>query len=175
MSMLSSEKNYYELLGVSFDAPLAAIKEAYREIARVYHPDSNFYDEILTEEQSRQAVEAFQRITEAYHTLSDPERRAKYDDILPKNLNDWNTEEFDLFTQTSEKMEIYTLRRQANGQTVFGRALDPSMLSAELEDQESPPRLRLKKSSLFNTIFIFGAALTIPIAAIILYRMFFTS
>ena len=36
-----TKKSYYDLLGVPRDATVAQIKEAYREIARMYHPDSN--------------------------------------------------------------------------------------------------------------------------------------
>ena len=41
-------KNFYELLGVPRDASKAQIKDAYKDVARVFHPDSNFYDEIIS-------------------------------------------------------------------------------------------------------------------------------
>ena len=61
----------YELLGLSRVATLIEIKRSYRRLARKYHPDINPGD---------QAAEArFKEITRAYETLSDPERRVRYD------------------------------------------------------------------------------------------------
>jgi len=73
-------RNYYELLGIEEDASVEEIKEAYHDIARVFHPDSRFYDEIiedrdLTEEHNR----LFKVITSAYHTLTNDEKRREYD------------------------------------------------------------------------------------------------
>lgn len=64
-------KNYYEILGVKPDATQEEIKKAYRKLAKKYHPDSNDSD-------SEDNV-TFQKISEAYAALSDPELRRKYD------------------------------------------------------------------------------------------------
>lgn len=61
----------YILLGVNRAATLEDIKRAYRRLARKYHPDINPGD--------RTAAQHFRRIAEAYATLSDPERRHRYD------------------------------------------------------------------------------------------------
>jgi curved DNA-binding protein len=66
-------KDYYAVLGVAPDADEQAIKQAYRKLARQYHPDVNPGD--------KQAEERFKEINEAYQALSDPERRRKYDDL----------------------------------------------------------------------------------------------
>ncbi len=63
--------DYYEVLGVSRDADLEAIKKAYRRLARQYHPDANPGDP--------DAEARFKEIAVAYETLSDPERRRRYD------------------------------------------------------------------------------------------------
>ncbi len=66
-------KNYYEVLGVSKDASVEDIKNAYRQLAKKYHPDFNKDDP--------QAEEKFKEINEAYQVLSDPEKRRKYDQV----------------------------------------------------------------------------------------------
>ncbi len=63
--------DYYVILGLGPGASPAEIKRAYRRLSRRYHPGVNPGD--------RQAQAMFERITEAYHTLSDAERRRQYD------------------------------------------------------------------------------------------------
>ena len=65
-------KDYYQLLGVSSDAPEEEIKKAYRKLALATHPDRNRQDPL--------AEERFKEINEAYGVLSDPGKRAQYDD-----------------------------------------------------------------------------------------------
>lgn len=64
-------KDYYAILGVPRNATEKEIKQAYRRLARKYHPDVNPGD--------KSAEEKFKEISEAYEVLSDPEKRAKYD------------------------------------------------------------------------------------------------
>ena len=68
--MKTRYKDYYALLGVTPDATPAQIKSAYRKLAKQYHPDVN---------NSADAAEKFREITEAYDTLTDPDRRRRYD------------------------------------------------------------------------------------------------
>jgi molecular chaperone DnaJ len=63
--------DYYGVLGLGPGASLAEIKRAYRRLSRRYHPGLNPGD--------RQAEALFERITEAYETLSDTDRRRRYD------------------------------------------------------------------------------------------------
>ena len=71
MATSSMKRDYYEVLGVSRDAKLDAIKKAYRKLALKHHPDRNPDDE--------EAAEKFKEATEAYEVLRDPEQRAAYD------------------------------------------------------------------------------------------------
>lgn len=66
-------KDYYAILGVSRDASQDEIKKAYRRLARQYHPDAN--------PGNKEAEEKFKEIQEAYEVLSNPETRAKYDQL----------------------------------------------------------------------------------------------
>jgi DnaJ-class molecular chaperone len=87
-------KNFYELLGLEPKASKEEIRTAYREIARIYHPDSNFYDEILGDVQINALDEdVFKRITEAYNTLVNEQQRAVYDQTIPKGLRSWEEKE----------------------------------------------------------------------------------
>src|SRR3546814_11120774 len=64
-------KDPYDVLGVSRDASQDEIKKAYRKLAKELHPDLNPDDKIVEQR--------FKEVTVAYHVLSDPETRAKFD------------------------------------------------------------------------------------------------
>ncbi len=66
------ESTHYALLGVHPSTSVREIRQAYRELSKLYHPDT-------TELPSAIATRKFQHLNEAYATLSNPERRAAYD------------------------------------------------------------------------------------------------
>jgi curved DNA-binding protein len=65
-------KDYYQVLGVARDAPAEDIKKSYRKLARKYHPDVS---------KEANAAERMKDVNEAWAVLSDPEKRAAYDQV----------------------------------------------------------------------------------------------
>mgnify|MGYP006276719009 CR=1 FL=1 len=88
--------NYYQILGVSQNAELAAIKKSYRKLALKYHPDRNPNDP--------SAEDKFNKITEAYEILGSKEKRSAYDRKLNQKTN---------FHQQSSRQQR-TKKRSAN-------------------------------------------------------------
>ena len=68
---MASKRDYYEVLGVGKGASADEIKKAYRKLAVKYHPDKNPGD--------KEAEEKFKEAAEAYSILSDPDKKARYD------------------------------------------------------------------------------------------------
>ena len=68
---MSGKRDYYDVLGIDKKADEAAIKKAYRKLAKKYHPDTNAGDP--------EAEEKFKEVTEAYNVLSDKEKKKLYD------------------------------------------------------------------------------------------------
>ncbi len=68
---MSEKRDYYEVLGLQRGADDASIKKAYRTLAKKYHPDMNPGD--------AEAEQKFKEVNEAYSVLSDPDKKAKYD------------------------------------------------------------------------------------------------
>lgn len=95
------DKTFYEMLGVDRKASTQEIREAYREIARVYHPDSNFYDEIIQDDTSTKAADTFKILTSAYHTLIHESKRKEYDDTLAPLLAQWDQDADERMTHKS--------------------------------------------------------------------------
>lgn len=71
---MADKRDYYEVLGVDKNADDAAIKKAYRALAKKYHPDMN-------PDNPEEAEKKFKEASEAYGVLSDPDKRARYDQL----------------------------------------------------------------------------------------------
>ncbi len=74
-----SQRDYYEILGVSRDASDDDIKKAYRQQAMKYHPDRN--------PDNPEAEQKFKEAAAAYDVLRDPQKRARYDQFGPEGVN----------------------------------------------------------------------------------------
>jgi len=93
--------DYYKILGLDKTASPKDVKNAYRKLARKYHPDLN--------PNNQDAKANFQKINEANEVLSDPEKRKKYDQYG----NDWqHADEF-------EKQKQYQSQSSGSGRTGF--------------------------------------------------------
>ena len=68
---MAEKRDYYEVLGIQKGATEDEIKKAYKKLARKYHPDMNPGD--------KEAEEKFKEVNEANEVLSDPEKKARYD------------------------------------------------------------------------------------------------
>src|SRR5512138_684035 len=71
--MAAAKRDYYDVLGVPKNASEDDIKKAYRKLAMKHHPDRNQGDD------AKKAEEKFKEAKEAYEMLSDPQKRAAYD------------------------------------------------------------------------------------------------
>ncbi|WP_411868349.1 J domain-containing protein [Vulcanococcus limneticus] len=71
--------NHYELLQLEPSASAQELRQAFRRLSKLYHPDTTTLPEV-------EAQEAFGRLQQAYHALSDPERRRAYDASLVATL-----------------------------------------------------------------------------------------
>ena len=69
---MSDKRDYYEVLGVSKDVSAADLKKAYFKLAKKYHPDT-------TDLPKEEAEAKFKEVSEAYDVLSDPDKKARYD------------------------------------------------------------------------------------------------
>ncbi len=99
---MAAKKDYYEALGIARTSSLDELKKAYRDLALRYHPDRN--------PGNKEAEEKFKEITEAYEVLSDPKKKATYDQYGHAGFGpqgfDW-TQDFSRVRQDVDFSDIF--------------------------------------------------------------------
>lgn len=166
------DKNYYQILNVNRTATTDEIRESYRDIAKIYHPDSNFYAEIINEPLGPEQIKIFKVITAAYNTLVSPEKRALYDRALPGELRGWDDPEtFWDHTNSAPKTSAETAYAKAPR---FGRKADapPSAFDSS-GDLSSVSDIIRRQSSLSGPIMflILGVAAGAIAGLILLFAL----
>lgn len=96
-------KNYYEELEVSKNASDEVINRAYKVLAKKYHPDTTTVDKQLAEER-------FKKISEAYETLSNKQKREAYDKTLTPDVD---INKYNKMLQDNRKLSQELLRLKA--------------------------------------------------------------
>lgn len=110
--------DYYKILGVDRNATQDEIKQAYRKLAKKYHPDLNKDDP--------SAEGKFQQVNEANEVLSDPEKRKKYDEYGEH----WkHADEF------KQEREAYSRAQQQHGGSGYWYSMNDGEFTEGLEEQ----------------------------------------
>ena len=109
-------KDYYKILGVSRDASPEDIKKSYRSLAMQYHPDKN--------KNNPEAESKFKDISEAYENLSDPQKKATFDNPNPfgGGFNPFGSS-FDQMFRTNGFNSWGRGAREAKGQNINARIM----------------------------------------------------
>lgn len=108
-------KDYYNILGVDKNSTEDQIKKAYRKLAMKYHPDKNPGDSA--------AESKFKEISEAYETLSNPDKKREYDNPSRggfQNFDFWSNNPF----QTGDFSSFFGGSNRRNSHTVKGRNIN---------------------------------------------------
>ena len=101
---MAEKRDYYEVLGVQRNANADEIKKAYRKAAIKYHPDKNPGD--------KEAEDKFKEAAEAYDVLSNPDKRARYDQFGHAGMSGAAGGGFGGFGGGGFSMEIISLTEQ---------------------------------------------------------------
>ena len=112
-------RDYYKILGVAKSAEEKDIKQAYRRLARKYHPDVNPND--------KSAQDKFKEINEAYEVLGDAEKRKKYDELGA------NWKAYEQYQRAGGQTGAPF--QWGGGQSGFGRGADGTLYAGTMPDR----------------------------------------
>lgn len=119
LARLIDELDYYQLLEITADAPTSAVKRAYYDLSRRFHPDANRG----LEAELRCALEAIaKRVAEAYSVLRDPRRRRAYDDELRRDGGSRRIQLVEARSRANQQAIHETLGTTPNGRRFFALA-----------------------------------------------------
>lgn len=149
-------KNYYSVLGVGQSASNRDIKEAFRVLAKKFHPDRN---------KAHNAKEKFIEISEAYKILINPSTRKDYD-VLFDRFYKKNVEQE---KQKEEHEEPLRRKKYSQAENAFKQTVKKARFSAEMDYNELLEKGLVELFyGLFRLRFVFLAVLMV-LAIIILY------
>jgi curved DNA-binding protein CbpA len=112
------EATLYELLEIDPVSPVLKVHEGYERVARLVHPDNAKRLDLMGREGVLQVL--FERITEAYLTLSDPDQRKRYDREQPI----WRTAEKPVVSRVDEAQRLYERARALAAAEQFHAAIE---------------------------------------------------
>ena len=149
-------KNYYDILQINQNASPEIIEKAYKTLAKKYHPD------LQEENNKKEAEEILKEINEAYEILSNPDKKALYDQNLKNetissniNLNSFNTtynknsqpNQEDIDRIKKEQQELEYKRQQLQYQEQIENARQKAYHDAYIQDLKNRGyRIKYKKS-----------------------------
>lgn len=124
---MAEKRDYYEVLEVTKESTVEEIKKAYRKKAIQYHPDKNPGD--------KEAEEKFKEAAEAYDVLSNPDKRARYDQFGHAGMSGaaGNGGPFGGFSGGMSMDDIFSMF----GDIFGGMAADSVVVSEALADLEA--------------------------------------
>ena len=122
-------KNYYEELEVSKNASDEIINRAYKVLAKKYHPDT-------TTENKQFAEERFKRISEAYETLSDKQKREEYDKTL---MPDIDVDKYNKMLQDNRRLSQELLRLKSELDNINNNRINYNVNSRATINQNHNP------------------------------------
>lgn len=99
-------QDYYQILGLPQTATATQIRAAFKRLAMQYHPDRN--------PNNPMAEEIFKRINEAYHTLSDPSKKARYDSRFYTYETHASSQAAEAYAREMRRRQYQTRRQQAS-------------------------------------------------------------
>ena len=138
---MAEKRDYYEVLGVDKSASAEDIKKAYRKKAIQYHPDKNPGD--------KEAEEKFKEAAEAYDVLSDPQKRARYDQYGHAGMSGqggFSSGGFSMEDIFSQFGDIFGGAFGSGFGSAFGSAFGGSRSSARRTTRGSDIRIKVKLS-----------------------------